>query len=494
MADPVSSPYSRVFLIENGAQPGNSPSYEGLWRAGALSFGQGDVTPIRIPDAGSYGKFKTIGTIPGEQDLPELAITARYTYDLSDMLRLVNIGCNHDLHVHFGTCQNPNDFNDGWTKILVLEAARVSDYGTTDLGALEPGDAAPVNEDVTWQGQLVYEIKLLSATEIASTNITREGLAIAICDQAGCGGVCGAASDGCQKVFIVTTSSGGSPGLPADVIYSDDGMATSGKTQVDSLLSSESPDDALCVGSNLVVLSSASVSLHYAPTADILAGTETWTEVTTGFVATKGPRAGWSIGPNETWIVGAGGYVYFATNPASGVEVQDAGVATTQNLNDVHAIDSDHAVAVGASNAVVRTVDGATWGSKTGPAVGVALNAVWMKTVDIWLVGTAGGKLYYTKNGGDSWTEIGFTGSGAGAVDDIYFVNGTVGFMAHRTAAPVGRVLRTIDGGQSWEVMPDSGTMPDNDGINSIGACNPNTVYGTGLGGGASDGFAVKLT
>ena len=93
MADIVSTPYSRVFLIENGAVNGTSvPSYEGFWRAGALSYGQGDVTPIRIPDPDAYGKFKTVGTIPGEQDLPELAITARYDFDLSDMLRLVNIG------------------------------------------------------------------------------------------------------------------------------------------------------------------------------------------------------------------------------------------------------------------------------------------------------------------------------------------------------------------------------------------------------------------
>jgi photosystem II stability/assembly factor-like uncharacterized protein len=157
-------------------------------------------------------------------------------------------------------------------------------------------------------------------------------------------------------------------------------------------------------------------------------------------------------------------------------------------------LDSTHGVAVGASNAVVRTVDGSTWGAITGPAVGVALNAVWMKSEDVWLVGTAGGVLYYTANAGSTWTALGFSGSGAGTVTDIYFVNQAVGYMAHTTAAPVGRLFRTIDGGNSWYLLPENGSMPDNDGINSIKACSVNTVFAGGLGGGGTDGYGVKLT
>lgn len=495
MPDIVSTPYSRVFLVENGAVNGNTtPTYEGFWKAGALSFGQGKVTPMRVPSADAYGKFVTQGTIPGEQDLPELAITARYTFSLSDMLRLVNIGCNHDLQVHMGQCQNPQDFNGGWDKILVLEQARISNYSSKDLGALEPGDSAIVNEDVTFQGELVYEIAKLTATEIAGTTITREVIATVVCDQAGCGGVCGTSSDGCQNVFMVTLAQGGSAGLNADVIWSDDGFSTSTLIHITTLGIAESPDDAACVGDNLVVVSDDSDSLHYADISDILDGVQVWTEVSTGFVVAKGPLAIWSLGPNETWIVGTGGYIYFTADPTTGVTVQDAGVATAQALNDVHALDSTHAVAVGAANAVVRTTDGSTWGSVTGPAPGIILNCVWMKSIDTWFVGSAGGVLYRTNNGGTSWSTVGFSGSGAGNVADIYFVNDTVGYMAHATAAPVGRIFRTIDGGNSWYALPENGSMPDNDRINSLAACSVNTVYGGGLGGGGTDGFGIKIT
>lgn len=494
MADVVSTPYSRVWLIENGANPGTVPSYEGLWKAGALTFGQGDVTPIRNPSASRYGGFDISGTIPGEPDLPEIAVTARYLFDLSEMLRLVNIGCTHDLQVHMGQCQNPQNFNGGWDKILVLEQARISNYSTTDLGALEPSENAVVNEDVTWQGQRVYEIKKQTATEVGAVTVTREVFAVAVCDQAGCGGACGTSSDGCQIVFFVTSSSGGSPGLPGDVVYSEDGMSTSGVTQITTLAVDEQPEDAACVGDNLVVVSPDSESLHYAPIADILDDAEAWSEVTSGFVAAKGPKAIFSLSPNETWMVGEGGYVYFTTDPTGSVVVQDAGVATIENLNDIHAISSVDAVAVGANNAVIRTTDGTTWGAKTGPAPGVVLNTVWMKSDLIWLVGSAAGRLYRTNNGGDSWTEVGFTGNGVGAIRDIHFANNTVGFMAHNTAAPAGRILKTVDGGNTWYVAPEQGTLPTNDYVQALIACNQNTVFGGGLAGNGTDGFAVKLS
>lgn len=497
MVDIVSTPYSRVFLIENGAVNGSeSPAYEGLWRAGAISFGQGKNTPIRIPDPDTYGKFKTVTTIPGEQDLPQLTINARYTFDLSDMLRLVNIGCTHDLQVHFGQCQNPQDFANGWSKILVLEQARISDYGTADLGALEPNDNAAVNENVTWQGERLYEIGRMSATEIASATVTREVIAVSVCDQAGCGGVCGSSSDGCQNVFMVTTSGGGSPGLAADVIWSSDGMATSTTIHITTMALTDTPSDSVCVGDNLVVLTDTSTreALHYADITDIIAGIQTWTRVTTGFVSAKGPSAGWSVGPNETWFAGKGGYIYFTDDPTSGVTVQSAGSATTQDLNDIHMFNSTHGVAVGASNAVIHTTDGTTWGSVTGPAVGVALNAVWMKSEDTWFIGTAGGALYRTNDAGVSWTSVGFSGSGAGAIADIYFVNDAVGYMAHATATPVGRLLRTIDGGKTWQIGPEEGSMPTNNRMNSVKACSVNTVFGGGLASNGTDGFGVKLS
>ena len=139
---------------------------------------------------------------------------------------------------------------------------------------------------------------------------------------------------------------------------------------------------------------------------------------------------------------------------------------------------------------------GTTWAPITGPNPGVNLNAVWMRGKDEWFIGDAGGQLWYTIDGGNTWTEKTFTGSGAGVIRDIKFINGTVGYMAHDTGTPAGRILRTVDGGYSWYVLPEGDTvLPANDRINAVAPCSeadPNTVYGGGLADDAVDGIIVK--
>ena len=49
-------------------------------------------------------------------------------------------------------------------------------------------------------------------------------------------------------------------------------------------------------------------------------------------------------------------------------------------------------------------------------------------------------------------------------------------FMAKDSAAPVGTVLRTFDGGYTWEPW----TTPANAGLNGIVAVDQNTAYAVG--------------
>ena len=488
---------TRLFLIEDRAGPANAPEYQTLSRSLGVSWAQGDLTPIRIPDPDAYGKFITVELQRGQEGLPTLSIESRLTRDQSRLLSLVRKGCAFDVQLHAGVCEDPRDFNGGWEKIYILEGALATSYDTTELGALDSDQDVPVNETVALSGLDYYEIKRLQAAAIASSEIVQEIVGVAICDSAQCG-ECGITSDGCQKVFAVTLSSGGSPGLAAEVIYSEDAGATIGQTNITTLAANENPNDLSCVGINLVVVSEDSESLHYASIADVLNGEETWSEVTSGFVATKGPLAIYSLSAVLTWIAAEGGYIYFTEDATSSVDVQTAGGVTTEDLNDIMAFDESNVLAVGNNNAVLFTTDGgATWSSVTGPAVGVNLNACWMKSAIEWFVASAAGVLYYTRNSGGSWATKGFPGSGAGAVHDIQFATGAVGYMAHATAAGVGRILRTLDGGFSWYVLPEQAgfSLPDNDRINAIAACSedPNVAFGGGLGANATDGILIKL-
>lgn len=497
----LSNEFTRVWFIPFSAGPANVPSYEGLARVDTPSWALGDITPIHIPDPDTYGRFLVAGKVRGDQSLPTMSVLWRYLIDQASVLdRIVRNGCDHDIQVHMGQCRDPQDFNSGWDKILVLERAGATNWSTTQLGALQPDDRALVNEEVPFTGENIFHIFPMIYEQQAEVKIVQEIVDVLLCDAVACG-ECGIPSNGCDVVFALTLTVGGSPGLAAELVYASDGGLTWGETSITTLAANEDPNEMACVGVNLVVVSEDSDSLHYAPIADILAGTETWVQMAIGFVPTFGPQAIHSESPRHTWIVGESGYVYFTDDPTAAVVVQDPGVVTTQNLNAVHAYDILNVVAVGVSNALISTRNGGdTWTAILGPNPATELLTVWMRGPNEWFVGDADGVLWYTLDGGANWVEKPFPGGGTdavpnGNVKDIHFANASVGYMAHDNDDVVGRIFRTIDGGHSWYVVPEGNTsIPAADHINMLAPCinDPNILFAGGLDDDGDDGILIK--
>jgi photosystem II stability/assembly factor-like uncharacterized protein len=252
---------------------------------------------------------------------------------------------------------------------------------------------------------------------------------------------------------------------------------------VTTLFSNETIEDLACVGGYLLLVSQLG-GVHYADISDLLSGIGVWTEVTTGIVIGKLPNAIATVDVSHTWLAAEDGYIYFSNDVISGWTVQDAGVATIQDLNAISAFDSQNVVAVGELNAVVYTTNGgASWQLAVGPAVGIALTAVYMHSANQWLVSTATG-LWRTEDSGASWTAVSLPVTPID-ISSIKFSNDTVGYMAVTVAGPAGKILRTIDGGHSWYVLPESGagSIPANEAINVVAPCkeNVNLVFGGGL-------------
>ncbi|MGB8982710.1 MAG: hypothetical protein WCC12_12610, partial [Anaerolineales bacterium] len=249
--------------------------------------------------------------------------------------------------------------------------------------------------------------------------------------------------------------SGGSPGLPSELIYTTDGGANWSQATITGIGATEDPNHIAIVGSRIVVLSatagSATSGGYYWADIDPDTGVPgTWTKVTTGFVNAAQPRDIFVLSPREVFICGDAGYIYKATDITSGVSVLNAGVATAQNLNRIHGSD-DVIVAVGAAGTVIRSINrGATFAATvTAPTVSL-LQALWVFDRLRFWVGSVNGYIWYTLDGGKTWTNKGFSGNGSGQVFDINFPSEEIGYMLHGNATPTARLFFTLDGGVTW--------------------------------------------
>lgn len=491
---PALNDMSRVWAMEDGAGPTVAPEYMGVWKCGAVSWDYGESTSVEIPSDSATQQFEEVETMAGAKGKPSTTLTALFQRQLSDMLRMARRECFHDFQVHIGKCGDLKNFNLGWEKVIAFDTARISNYSTEDLGALSSDERAKTNESINIAAQDYYEIGRIAFAEVAASSVIQEVVDMIICDNKSCG-ACGVTSDGCQKVFGIVKSVGGSPGLGSQVIVSADKGSTWTAYPITALAANEEPLAGACMGDWLIIVSTDGAGHVYVDKDELILGTHTWGEVTTGYEAGGEPRDIFVLKPGYAWVVGAGGYVYSLDDPTNSPVVLDAGAATVQPLNAVHAYDETNVLAVGDANAVIHSTDGVTFGAVTGPAPAVNLTTCWMRSAMEWFVGTAGGRLYYTKNSGATWTEKQFSGSGAGSIYDIVFVNAQVGYMSHSTATPAGRILRTINGGYSWYVLPEAtgSSIPANDKINALAVCDDaNLVFGGGLADDAADGIIIK--
>lgn len=483
--------HGRVFIQKNPG-PGSLARYKGNARVTGLSLSEGDITPLREPSASRYDEFETVGTLRGDSELPSASVVTRF--GLTDFILAQR--CPFDVHLHYGLCEQPNDFNGGWEKGLIFRKSSYTTKSTDDLVALDSGERAEITvtgEFTSWDLWILHE---LGFAERAETEATREVVKVLIDDYEACG-ACGWESDGNKKIYAITKSSGaGSPGLPAEVLYSEDGGATWDQYDIDTLTGDDQPSDAAVVGDKLVVVSEDSASLHIADKSDL----DSWSEVTTGIVVGGAPRSIFVLNSTAVWLVGVGGYVYFSDDISSGVEEQDDGTASgDEDLRDIHMSNSQQGVAVGETGAVIFTSNGGvTWSAATtSPTVSI-INCVWARTPYIWMIGTADGRIYYTRNQGTTWTEQSFAGSGAGQVRDIVFAgdgisDGVIGYMSHDTATPRARIFRSIDNGASWYTLPEgAATLPLADQLNSLAAGGDgNFIVAGGLADDGSDGIVI---
>jgi len=464
--------FSRVFLIEGQAGPEHRPVYQSCMRAGSVSQGFGDVERIECPSTTEYGQFEEVGRVQGAIERAASQLMGRYAADLaSALLAAAKQRCAVDVQVHFGKCTDPRSHNE-FTKALIWEDVFLTNYSTDDLGALESGENTSIMEQSDLSIGNFYEVLQLTFQERALDLVTNQLVDAIVCDQRACGD-CDEYSDGCSKAYVLQGGILGSPGTPPDVIYTGDGGQTWGLDEIYPLTNAQSADGIACLNNYVIVISNDAGSLIYKLAATMQAGTAgAWTEVTTGFVSGGEPNDIWSVGVGA-FIAGDAGYVYYCEDPALGVETLDAGVAAVgENLNAVHALSDERAVAVGENDTIIYTVDRTTWSAVTATGGGNNLTGVWMRSETEWWVTDDGGNLYYTRDSGTTWTLKALPGTAVSGLYDISFSTNSVGYIGG-VANSQGAAWRTYNGGYDWVRLPEGvgSLVGSSTQINAVAGC-----------------------
>jgi len=451
--------------------PGQEPYYLGkCWNLDAIPDPKGDVTPVFCFNEDR--QYEAIGETLGAPGAITTVLTGLQEKTQNWLETLKAEGCPFWLYFTQHKCGRRGVFGN-WERVWALERARITDDPVTNI-MMRDSDAKtehafnisawPPRVD-SWE----ITVSLQDTTEAAALND------IAACPKA-CAGDCGDRLYPCE---VMVAGADGGTAAAANVLRTVDGGTTWAATAADPFAVAENIMSIACF--ELDKDTTRILCVRDADAANPLevgysddAGA-TWTNANVGTTANEaatGPQSLFVLDPTHIWICTDDGNVFFSSDYGVTWTDQDASGASGANaLNAIHFVSSRVGFAVGDTDTVIYTVDGGeNWVAGTATGGGDNLLTVQCFNANRVIVGTSGGDIYISFDGSATWALRPFTGSAAGAVNCIEFYNDLNGFMVHDTAAPVGTVFRTVNGGWTWEAH----TTPANQGLNSIIACSGN--------------------
>jgi photosystem II stability/assembly factor-like uncharacterized protein len=474
----VQQSHKRFYVQDGGPRPANPALYGGMDAQYLIISGvtkdMGSIDPIRVPDPLRVGSYRNVGESRSPADLPTATVTMLEKRGvLPQAFR--DQRCPINFYEASGACKDLSDFANGWSDyVKVYSLGRVTSVDGGDRGAWEDDGQIENAFDISFQD--IYDIGSIYFGSYAASEVSREIVDIVYGGGFDCG-LCGPANDGTKWIYAVARSSGsGSPGLPAELIYTVDGGLTWTEAAITGIGASEDPAAIDIVGDRLIVLTrtagGATTSGYYWATINRNTGAPgSFTKVVSGFVTGAPANDLLVLSSRDIFFVADGGYIYKSTDITSGVSVISAAASTTQNLSRI-AGEDETLYAVGANSTVLISQDrGDTWAASVGtvPTTTATIQAVAVLDKYRAWVGSSSGRVFATIDGGETWREKVI--ASAAAVQDIQFATDEVGYISYTVAGPTGGLLATWNGGADWASSsggPRLQNVPTTDRVNRV--------------------------
>lgn len=495
--DSLSSRDGALFVQING--PNTKPVFVGCHTVDDITESLGDVELVRCFDPSGRGWLTTGQTI-SPPDPVTTTITGLMFRTASAIERMKCPAVIHAAQICGDGVRK--DIFTNYDRIAQLNVARQTERTWSNLVQRE--DAASERAVAISANPPVYEVyRLRTAPARQSTTHDQPLNDIAICGQEQCAGKCGVSVvELCQNLVVAGDTIPSSPTFSAEVLYTTDSGSNWTETATDPFASSEDVSGIECFQldrdtNRIIVARGTTDPSNPAEIAYSDDNGTTWVNVDVGSVNGQfAPHSGslFALDRNNIWLGTDDGYVYKSEDAGQTWAAQESGVITTSEINGIAFVDENEGMFVGNSNIIARTDDGGdTWSAVTAPSAQAGIN-IWSvepSSDDRWWIGyETTGELWYTEDDGDNWSQRTFDFSTTPvSIPSIDFVSELHGFMVTNTAAPVGTIYQTVDGGYTWQAL----TTPTNLGLNSIVGCDPNLAYAVGEIGADGTAMIIKV-
>lgn len=185
----------------------------------------------------------------------------------------------------------------------------------------------------------------------------------------------------------------------------------------------------------------------------------------------------WAPDAQTAYACGASGTIIKSSD--AGLTWEDQSVDTEEFLDGIHFLNANYGMTVG-RNEIYRTLDGgATWELKnTDVVANTSFNDVWIANDSLAYAAGTFGKFYWTNNGGEAWEGIFPTSNSNAEIDEMVFINDTVGYFARLNSQSI-----TLNGGFLIGSM-STYCLANNGGVDAIEVVHQNgKTYGYCAGG-----------